>query len=40
MFAVIAVDLKQTIRVDEDLEIRAYYAGHVRIKSILSIFDD
>ncbi|XP_021863913.1 cleavage and polyadenylation specificity factor subunit 3-II isoform X3 [Spinacia oleracea] len=29
MEKVIAVDLKQTIRVDEDLEIRAYYAGHV-----------
>ncbi|GAB4828704.1 Cleavage and polyadenylation specificity factor subunit 3-II [Ancistrocladus abbreviatus] len=26
---VIAVDLKQTVQVDEDLEIRAYYAGHV-----------
>ncbi|KAL8142086.1 hypothetical protein V2J09_015118 [Rumex salicifolius] len=26
---VIPVDLKQTIQVDEDLEIRAYYAGHV-----------
>lgn len=26
---VIAVDLKQTIQVDEDLQIRAYYAGHV-----------
>lgn len=29
MQKVIAVDLKQTVRVDEDLEIRAYYAGHV-----------
>ncbi|XP_021753918.1 cleavage and polyadenylation specificity factor subunit 3-II-like isoform X1 [Chenopodium quinoa] len=29
MEKVIAVDLKQTIWVDEDLEIRAYYAGHV-----------
>lgn len=28
--AVIPVDLKQTIQVDEDLQIRAYYAGHVR----------
>lgn len=27
--AVTAVDLKQTIQVDEDLQIRAYYAGHV-----------
>ncbi|GAB2279942.1 Cleavage and polyadenylation specificity factor subunit 3-II [Dionaea muscipula] len=26
---VTAVDLKQTVKVDEDLEIRAYYAGHV-----------
>ncbi|CAI8605433.1 unnamed protein product [Vicia faba] len=29
MKKVIAVDLKQTVQVDEDLEIRAYYAGHV-----------
>ncbi|XAR72191.1 hypothetical protein NMG60_11018748 [Bertholletia excelsa] len=29
MGKVAAVDLKQTIQVDEDLEIRAYYAGHV-----------
>ncbi|GMH25975.1 hypothetical protein Nepgr_027818 [Nepenthes gracilis] len=29
MKKVIAVDLKQTVWVDEDLEIRAYYAGHV-----------
>ncbi|CAA7043705.1 unnamed protein product [Microthlaspi erraticum] len=29
MNKVIAVDLKQTIQVDEDLQIRAYYAGHV-----------
>ncbi|XP_058724433.1 cleavage and polyadenylation specificity factor subunit 3-II [Vicia villosa] len=29
MKRVIAVDLKQTVQVDEDLEIRAYYAGHV-----------
>ncbi|CBI26829.3 unnamed protein product, partial [Vitis vinifera] len=27
--AVIAVDLKQTVQVDKDLQIRAYYAGHV-----------
>ncbi|KAJ9135716.1 hypothetical protein P3X46_032868 [Hevea brasiliensis] len=26
---VIAVDLKQTVQVDKDLQIRAYYAGHV-----------
>ncbi|XP_073143747.1 cleavage and polyadenylation specificity factor subunit 3-II isoform X1 [Henckelia pumila] len=29
MNKVTAVDLKQTIQVDEDLQIRAYYAGHV-----------
>lgn len=29
MKKVIAVDLRQTIKVDEDLQIRAYYAGHV-----------
>ena len=29
--AVIAVDLKQTVQVDKDLQIRAYYAGHVSI---------
>ncbi|XP_011098501.1 cleavage and polyadenylation specificity factor subunit 3-II isoform X1 [Sesamum indicum] len=29
MKKVTAVDLKQTIQVDEDLQIRAYYAGHV-----------
>ncbi|EFH51346.1 hypothetical protein ARALYDRAFT_322516 [Arabidopsis lyrata subsp. lyrata] len=29
MKKVIAIDLKQTIQVDEDLQIRAYYAGHV-----------
>ncbi|PKI58196.1 hypothetical protein CRG98_021418 [Punica granatum] len=29
MKKVIAVDLKQTIQVDKDLQIRAYYAGHV-----------
>ncbi|KAL5553250.1 hypothetical protein UlMin_040651 [Ulmus minor] len=29
MKKVIAVDLKQTIHVDKDLQIRAYYAGHV-----------
>lgn len=33
---VIAVDLKQTVQVDEDLEIRAYYAGHVRLMSFIS----
>ncbi|KAL5703202.1 Cleavage and polyadenylation specificity factor subunit 3-II [Ranunculus cassubicifolius] len=26
---VTAIDLKQTVKIDEDLEIRAYYAGHV-----------
>ncbi|KAH6774119.1 cleavage and polyadenylation specificity factor 73 kDa subunit-II [Perilla frutescens var. frutescens] len=29
MNKVIAVDLKQTVQVDKDLQIRAYYAGHV-----------
>ncbi|GLU03694.1 hypothetical protein SLE2022_208800 [Rubroshorea leprosula] len=29
MKRVIAVDLKQTVQVDKDLQIRAYYAGHV-----------
>ncbi|KAL2608096.1 hypothetical protein R1flu_026669 [Riccia fluitans] len=29
MKRVTAVDLKQTVRVDNDIEIRAYYAGHV-----------
>lgn len=29
--AVTAVDLKQTVQVDKDLQIRAYYAGHVGI---------
>ncbi|KAJ1425335.1 Zn-dependent metallo-hydrolase, RNA specificity domain [Sesbania bispinosa] len=29
MKKVIAVDLKQTVQVDENLQIRAYYAGHV-----------
>ncbi|XP_074271026.1 cleavage and polyadenylation specificity factor subunit 3-II [Silene latifolia] len=29
MEKVIPIDLKQTVQVDEDLEIRAYYAGHV-----------
>nr|APA20178.1 cleavage and polyadenylation specificity factor 73 kDa subunit II [Populus tomentosa] len=29
MEKVIAVDLKQTVQVDDDLQIRAYYAGHV-----------
>ncbi|XP_055962004.1 cleavage and polyadenylation specificity factor subunit 3-II [Mercurialis annua] len=29
MNRVIAVDLKQTVQVDKDLQIRAYYAGHV-----------
>lgn len=31
-FAVTAVDLKQTVLVDRDLQIRAYYAGHVWFK--------
>jgi hypothetical protein len=30
---VTAIDLRQTIKVDADLEIRAYYAGHVRLSS-------
>ncbi|XP_010527804.1 PREDICTED: cleavage and polyadenylation specificity factor subunit 3-II isoform X2 [Tarenaya hassleriana] len=29
MKKVIALDLKQTVQVDQDLQIRAYYAGHV-----------
>ncbi|KAK4264053.1 hypothetical protein QN277_029394 [Acacia crassicarpa] len=29
MKKVVAVDLRQTVHVDEDLQIRAYYAGHV-----------
>ncbi|KOM33865.1 hypothetical protein LR48_Vigan02g001500 [Vigna angularis] len=29
MKKVTAVDLRQTVQVDEDLQIRAYYAGHV-----------
>lgn len=33
--SVIAVDLKQTIQVDKDLQIRAYYAGHV---SFITLF--
>ena len=35
-FAVIAVDLKQTVQVDKDLQIRAYYAGHVKWFEIYS----
>lgn len=32
MFSVVtAVDLKQTVQVDKDLQICAYYAGHVRL---------
>jgi hypothetical protein len=27
---VIGVDIHQTIKIDDDMEIRAYYAGHVR----------
>lgn len=30
LYAVTAVDLKQIVRVDKDLQICAYYAGHVR----------
>uniref|UniRef100_A0A6N2M3K6 Metallo-beta-lactamase domain-containing protein n=1 Tax=Salix viminalis TaxID=40686 RepID=A0A6N2M3K6_SALVM len=30
MQKVIAIDLKQTLQVDDDLQIRAYYAGHVK----------
>jgi integrator complex subunit 11 len=33
MKRVTAIDLRQTIKVDADLEIRAYYAGHVRLSS-------
>lgn len=36
--AVVPVDLKQTIQVDEDLQIRAYYAGHVKPLLIHFIF--
>jgi hypothetical protein len=28
--AVVAVNLHQTVKVDDELEIKAYYAGHVR----------
>lgn len=28
-FPVTAIDIKQTVQVDSDLQIRAYYAGHV-----------
>ena len=34
--AVIAVDLKQTVQVDKDLQIRAYYAGHVKFLNFTS----
>lgn len=34
-----AVDLRQTIKVCEDLHIRAYYAGHV-ISQILLILEN
>lgn len=34
--AVTAVDLKQTVQVDKDLQIRAYYAGHVSILNLMS----
>ncbi|CAK9135579.1 unnamed protein product [Ilex paraguariensis] len=30
-----AVDLKQTVQVDKDLQIRAYYAGHVRFLNFI-----
>ena len=36
LLAVTAVDLKQTVQVDKDLQIRAYYAGHVRFLDFLS----
>lgn len=36
LVAVIAVDLKQTVQVDKDLQIRAYYAGHVRFLDLTS----
>lgn len=32
--AVVAVNLHQTVVVDEDFEIKAYYAGHVRCPSL------
>lgn len=35
LIAVIAVDLKQTVQVDKDLQIRAYYAGHVRFLNLI-----
>jgi hypothetical protein len=35
-FTVTAVDLRQTIKVSADLEIRAYYAGHVSFQSFSS----
>lgn len=34
--AVIAVDLKQTVQVDKDLQIRAYYAGHVMLLNFIN----
>lgn len=30
------MDLKQTVQVDKDLQIRAYYAGHVRFLDLTS----
>lgn len=35
--SVIAVDLKQTVQVDKDLQIRAYYAGHVSFTNFLCL---
>lgn len=35
-FTVTAVDLRQTIKVSADLEIRAYYAGHVSSQALQS----
>ncbi|KAL9259202.1 Cleavage and polyadenylation specificity factor subunit 3-II-like protein [Drosera capensis] len=37
MGKVMAVDLKQTITVDGELEIRAYYAGHIDILVLLKL---
>lgn len=32
-FSVVAVNIHQTIHVDPELEIKAYYAGHVQINN-------
>lgn len=36
--SVTPMDLKQTVQVDKDLVIRAYYAGHVSFLHCFSIF--